>query len=283
MDSTTADRKGAGYKALLAVGALASIAVFLATFLMSAPAVTAVAAAAGTSKTIAWAMVPSVDGLMITGTVVFISRQLRRGSVKYPLTVLLAGIGLSVVCNALHSQHAGGQTLNLKGWAPVVSAIPAVAMALSFHLIADMIKDWLTPSMAAREAAETPAVAPSQTTAETIPALSQTPAETASETTAETIPAASQTPAETTSETRPRRRKTAAETPAETVKAPPLRELLRPLLAADPTLAAPELAERLDRGNTGGLRQTRTAVLLDLAAEGVIEMPAELRPRAVGE
>jgi hypothetical protein len=133
-----------GRKALVVVGVLGAIAVNIAAFMLSADAINAVAEAAGISKNIAWAMVAAVDGLMVTGTVVFIANKLRGRSVVYPLCVLGSGVLLSIICNALHAKAGGGHVIKLSNNAKMgVSAIPAVSLALSFHLIADMVKDSL--------------------------------------------------------------------------------------------------------------------------------------------
>jgi hypothetical protein len=144
MDPEKTPDKTTGRQVLVVVGVLGAIAVNIAAFMLSADAINAVAVAAGISKKIAWAMVAAVDGLMVTGTVVFIANKLRGRSVTYPLAVLGSGVLLSIWCNALHAKAGGGHIVHLGSNAKMgVSAIPAVSLALSFHLIADMVKDSL--------------------------------------------------------------------------------------------------------------------------------------------
>jgi Protein of unknown function (DUF2637) len=282
---------GGGRKALTVVGVLGAIAVNIAAFVLSAAAITAVAEAAGMDHRIAWAMVAAVDGLMITGTVVFIANKLRGRSVWYPLTVLGAGVLLSIVCNALHAKAGGGHVVHLDENAKMgVSAIPAVSLALSFHLIADMVKDSLGVSRAPSGDRQTGRLdnvtRPRQTLSGGPQTLVQTPPPVASQTvsappaqTSQTAPPrqqpdADQTPPEAPTQTpsaRPvkpaqtARRRPAKTAPEPVAKLVPIdRGKVRELLADNRDMSAADLARELGRPNTGTLRTVRAAVLAEL-------------------
>lgn len=267
---------GSGRKALTVVGVLGAIAVNIAAFMLSADAINAVAEAAGISKGIAWAMVAAVDGLMVTGTVVFIANKLRGRSVAYPLTVLASGVLLSIICNALHAKAGGGHVVKLDGGAKMaVSAIPAVSLALSFHLIADMVKDSL--GVAKTASSDASQERPSDASSERHPVTSPPSVSQASGKTLPEMPA--KTPERTSAE-RPRTpRKTAPAKPKKTATtaAPDTRAKVRELLKASPDMTGADLA-RACGGTPGGYWRTlRNKVIAELIADG--ELPSV---RAVG-
>jgi hypothetical protein len=277
---TTDTPKGGGRKALTVVGVLGAIAVNIAAFMLSADAITTVAKAAGISPHIAWAMVLSVDGMMLTGTVVFVTRKIMGRSATYPAIVLAAGVLLSVVCNALHAKASGGQMVHLDGnTRAVVSAIPAASLAFSFHLIADMIKDALgahpkdvSADTSLEVSAERPSARLPEVSVERLPSVSRTPAQTPAI-------ASPQTPERVSAE----RPKTARQTaPAKTKKTPTAsatdtRAKARELLKANPDMNGNQLAAALKLEPSGHVRTMRRKLLAELTDAG--EIP---RMRAVG-
>jgi hypothetical protein len=265
---------------LFVIGVLGAVAVNVSAFMLSADAITTVAKASGISATIAWALVLAIDGLMTTGTVVFVVRKLQGEPVMYPLVVLGAGVILSIICNALHANASGGGHLDLdKNTKMAVSAIPAVSLFLSFHLIADMIKGNLQGGTATGEADQTPSgehraehpeaarqtpVTVSgqdrpdtgQTTGQTPPAVpGQTPPAASAPTPAARVAKPVQTP-------RPKTREEAGEPISKLV--PIDRGKVRELLLADRDMTAGGLARKLGRTNTGTLRTIRTEILAEL-------------------
>lgn len=245
---------GGGRKALTVVGVLGAIAVNIAAFVLSADAITTVAKAAGISPSIAWAMVLSVDGMMLTGTVVFVTRKIMGRSAKYPGIVLAAGVLLSVACNALHAKATGGQIVHLGGnTRAAVSAIPAASLAFSFHLIADMVKDSLgmhaqIPSADVPVAVE---AIPEDTLRETLKdTLKDAPKK-------DTVKTPRQTP-----------RKTVAKTPA--ASSGDTRVKARKLLKANPDMNGNELAAALGKEASGYIRTLRNKTLAELAEAGEI-------------
>lgn len=274
--------------ALIVVGVLGAIAVNIAAFVLSAAAITAVAEAAGISKKIAWVMVGAVDGLMITGTVVFIANKLRRRSVWYPLTVLAAGVLLSIVCNALHSKAGGGHVVQLGDKAKMaVSAIPAVSLALSFHLIADMVKEALGGHVKSEQepseeknitvpasdterspSARQPLSGPTQTFTRpdnqtTTPAASQTRQTSAPRTTPDRRSQTTTTrPSAARQTSRKETAKAAMEAPSKVV--PIDRDRVRALLLEDRDRTSADVAQALGRADTGTLRTVMKSIRAEL-------------------
>jgi hypothetical protein len=277
---TTDTPKGGGRKALTVVGVLGAIAVNIAAFMLSADAITTVAKAAGISPHIAWAMVLSVDGMMLTGTVVFVTRKIMGRSARYPGIVLAAGVLLSVICNALHAKASGGQMVHLDNNAKMgVSAIPAASLAFSFHLIADMVKDSLgghakTVSADASSGASV-TVSPErlpEVSVERLPSVPQPPAQTPAIASPQTPRRASVDRPKT-----PRQTATAAAEKTATTPAKDTRAKARELLKANPDMNGNQLATALKRKPSGYIRDMRTSVLAELRDAG--EIP---RVRALG-
>jgi hypothetical protein len=273
--------------ALFVIGVLGAVAVNVSAFMLSADAITTVAKASGISATIAWALVLAIDGLMTTGTVVFVVRRLAGEPVTYPLVVLGAGVVLSVICNALHAGSSGGHLILDDNTKMAVSAIPAVSLFLSFHLIADMIKGNLQHDSTtannprATSPGELVAQRPDTTpTPRTTPATDRphpnqapptAPVQTPAVAPVQTPPAAPvQTPA--TGAAKPvqtSRRRTRVESAEPISKLVPIdRGKVRELLADNPDMTAGDLAAALGRTNTGTLRTIRVETLAELNQPG---------------
>ncbi|MGH3377645.1 MAG: hypothetical protein ACRDP6_23230 [Actinoallomurus sp.] len=267
------------------IGVLGAVAVNISAFMLSADAITTVAKASGISDTIAWALVLAIDGLMTTGTVVFVVRKLQGEPVTYPLVVLGAGVVLSIICNALHANASGGHLDLDKNTKMAVSAIPAVSLFLSFHLIADMIKGNLQGDGTARgKADQTPS---GQPLAERPDIAVPTPQTVSSEHSPQPI----QTPPRAPVQTPPTRPVKPVQTPrrrAPKDSAEPISKLVpidrgkvRQLLADKPGMTAGDLAAALGRTNTGTLRTIRAETLAELeqadqtpaASDGQIATP----------
>lgn len=271
MDPEKTPEKKGGRQALVVVGVLGAIAVNIAAFMLSADAINAVAVAAGISKKIAWAMVAAVDGLMVTGTVVFIANKLRGRSVVYPLCVLGSGVALSIICNALHAKAGGGHLVQLGDNAKMaVSAIPAVSLALSFHLIADMVKDSLG-------IAETASVAPADERLPARPAsaLPDASVDASPGRVPERLPDAAQTPSETSARTRPQTPVKAAKKPPKKRAGPKLstRQQVRQILIESPEMSAADVARKLGRSPSGHMRTMCAELLSELIESGTIDAP----------
>jgi hypothetical protein len=266
--------KGSGRRTLTVVGVLGAIAVNIAAFMLSADAITTVAKAAGISASIAWAMVLSVDGMMLTGTVVFVTRKIMGRSARYPGIVLSAGVLLSVACNALHAKASGGHMVHLGGnTRAAVSAIPAASLAFSFHLIADMVKDSLGVTK------------PSSASFEALPERPSTPvferlSEVSFERPSQRLPETPEKTPERPSVARPKTpRKTptpaARKTPAKPAK--DTRTEARKILKANPDMPAAEVARQLGKKPSGYMRTMCADVLQELRDAG--EIPSV---RAIG-
>lgn len=282
MDTEKTPDKSTGRQVLVVVGVLGAIAVNIAAFMLSADAINAVAVAAGISKRISWAMVAAVDGLMVTGTVVFIANKLRGRSVVYPLCVLAAGVLLSIICNALHAKAGGGHVIQLDSKAKMaVSAIPAVSLALSFHLIADMVKDSL--GLTEKASAEAPIAAPA---APPVQAPVGAPVAPPVGRLSERLPDASQAPAEAPAAPpvkapgsapvgRPKQaRTTAAKKSSKATKltADEARAKAWELLKKNPDMSAPALAVELGKSPTSGhVRDMKAKLLQELRDAGELQ------------
>lgn len=136
-----------------------TIVVVAAAFALSFNAISSVGRMAGVDESIAWLMPVCIDGAIIVGTVAWLWKHIHNGGrgtiaerlrvVAYPATVVLAGTIVSVWLNATHAQyHRPGvsATRSLdEAAAMVVSALPAVFLAVIVHLVADLISN-LVPS-----------------------------------------------------------------------------------------------------------------------------------------
>jgi hypothetical protein len=266
--------------ALFVIGVLGAVAVNISAFMLSADAITTVAKASGISATIAWALVLAIDGLMTTGTVVFVVRKLQGEPVTYPLVVLGAGVTLSIICNALHANASGGHLDLDKNTKMAVSAIPAVSLFLSFHLIADMIKGNLQGGgTATGEADQTPS---GERRAERPDTAVQTPQTVSSEHRPQPVqtppPVPVQTPAARPAKPVQTPRRRAPKDSAEPIsKLVPIdRGKVRELLADNPDMTAGDLAAALGRTNTGTLRTIRAETLAELDQAGQTPAAADV-------
>jgi hypothetical protein len=137
------------------VAAAGTSAVVVAGFTLSFDAISKVAIAAYIRPDWAWLMPVSIDGAMAVATVTAVVMKKLGRSAAYPWLVVLVGAGISVACNATHAYLQGGEVQLPAGAAAAVSAIPAVQLALSVHLLV-----LLALALAGRfEVAATPAVA----------------------------------------------------------------------------------------------------------------------------
>lgn len=143
-----------GLAALIVVVGL--VAVISAGFALSFDAIGAVGRASGMRSDLAWLLPAAVDGAMAVGTVTaVVVRRLRRSTV-YPWTVVLVNTTISVACNGLHAYEGATMTLPTS-IAVAVSAVPAVNLALSVHLLVllvDALADALLQQTTIRIAGE---------------------------------------------------------------------------------------------------------------------------------
>jgi len=117
------------------VAALGTLAVIAAGFALSFDAIRSVGISAGVSPDIAWLLPVSIDGAMMVATITAIVLRFGDRVVVYPWLVVIVGVVVSVLCNAAHARIKGG-TLDLPpDVAMGVSAIPAVTLFLSVHLL----------------------------------------------------------------------------------------------------------------------------------------------------
>jgi hypothetical protein len=129
------------------VAGVGTLAVAVTSFSLSFDALTAVAKAAHIRHEIAWMLAVAVDGAMLVATVsaLVMGRMGRTGKeLWYPWTVVIAGVLISIACNAVHAVGdlgpRGEILLKLNDWQrAAISAIPAVMLAASVHLLATLI------------------------------------------------------------------------------------------------------------------------------------------------
>lgn len=121
------------------IAAAGTLGVTAGGFALSFDAITAVATAAHVRPDLAWLMPVTIDGPMAIATVVALILHRLGRSPLYPWLVVLAGTGVSIVCNALHASMGGRLELDPRA-AMLVSAIPAVMLALSVHLLVVLVE-----------------------------------------------------------------------------------------------------------------------------------------------
>lgn len=123
------------------VAAVGALAVTIAGFALSFDAIRAVGQAAHMRADWAWLLPVSVDGAMAVATVAaVVLHRLTGKTAWYPWTVVLVGAAISVACNGLHATGKQGQPLELAAEIRfAVSAIPAVMLAMSVHLLVVLI------------------------------------------------------------------------------------------------------------------------------------------------
>lgn len=126
------------------VATLGTLGVIAAAFALSYDAIANVATASGMNPSLAWLLPVAIDGAMCVAAVVAVLLRLAGRSGWYPWVVTLAGVAVSVACNALHARPvvAGVATAPLTlsvTTARAVSAIAAVALAASVHLLITLV------------------------------------------------------------------------------------------------------------------------------------------------
>jgi hypothetical protein len=112
--------------------------VITAGFALSFDSIRAVGRAVGVRGDWAWLLPAAIDGAMAVATVTaVVVRRLGRPT-AYAWTVVLTNSGISIACNALHAWM--GDSLNLPGAIAMgISAIPALNLALSVHLLVVLV------------------------------------------------------------------------------------------------------------------------------------------------
>jgi hypothetical protein len=123
------------------LASVGTLAVTAAGFTLSFDAIRAVAVAAHIRPSWAWMMPVAVDGSMAVATVVAIVLYKITGKHRaYPWLVLAVGILVSMASNGLHATGELGAPVELETSVRVaVATVPAVMLALSFHLLATLV------------------------------------------------------------------------------------------------------------------------------------------------
>lgn len=115
-----------------------ALAVVVASFTLSFDGLRAVAITAGIRKDWAYLMPVSIDGAMATATVVaIVMYYATRRHAIYPWVVLMTGVAVSIAGNGLHSMASDKPMDTEVRFA--VATVPAVMLALSFHLLAKLV------------------------------------------------------------------------------------------------------------------------------------------------
>jgi len=141
MDAAETPRLDGKLVTMIAVAVFALTAVVVGAFVLSFDAITAVSEAAHVDDGLSWLMPVSVDGAMTVGTMAALVLKMLKKGTGYAWFVVLAGVAISVACNALHATQSSGATVKLTPFqSGAVSAIPAVALALSLHLLIILIE-----------------------------------------------------------------------------------------------------------------------------------------------
>ncbi|MEU5946332.1 DUF2637 domain-containing protein [Micromonospora sp. NPDC047465] len=125
------------------VASAGTIAVTVAGFALSYDAIRAVGIASRIRTEWAWLLPVSVDGAMAVGTIAaVVLRRMTGKTAVYPWVVVLIGAAISIACNGLHAiPPAGAELVIPERWVRfAVSAIPAVMLALSVHLLVTLVE-----------------------------------------------------------------------------------------------------------------------------------------------
>jgi hypothetical protein len=120
------------------VAGVGLIAVISAGFALSFDAIRTVGRASGIRDGWVWLLPAAIDGAMAVVTVTAVVVRRLGNSTAYPWTVVLANAAISVSCNALHA-YAGGSMVLPVAVAMAVSAVPAINLALSVHLLVALV------------------------------------------------------------------------------------------------------------------------------------------------
>lgn len=112
-----------------------TLAVTAAGFALSFDAIRAVGRAAYIRAEWGWLLPVAIDGAIATAMVTAVVLRFLGRSTWYPWLVVIVGAAVSISCNAVHAYLEGG-AVRLPPWAAMtVSAIPAVTLALSVHML----------------------------------------------------------------------------------------------------------------------------------------------------
>ncbi|MGK5737294.1 DUF2637 domain-containing protein [Micromonospora sp. URMC 103] len=125
------------------VASAGTLAVAVAGFALSYDAIRAVGIASRIRTEWAWLLPVSVDGAMAVATIAAVVLRRMTGSTAwYPWAVVLVGAGISIACNGLHAIPPAGAALVIEESQVrfAVSAIPAVMLALSVHLLVTLVE-----------------------------------------------------------------------------------------------------------------------------------------------
>lgn len=126
----------------ITAGAIASVGIIAVTsggFALSFDAIRTVARAAHINAQLDWMFPVTIDGAMAVASVTAIVLKGLSRRPWYPWIVVIANVLISVGCNALHAYQGGGEKPLPGSWAMVVSAIPALNLALSLHLAIELV------------------------------------------------------------------------------------------------------------------------------------------------
>ena len=123
------------------LAAACTAVVFVAAFAISWESLRVLALSAGIRPLLAPLYPLTIDAVMSTGTVAAVA--LRSAPLRtrlYTWALIAAGIAVSVLGNAVHSQALGG-VLVLPWWAAAAaSAVPALSLAASLHLLVIVLR-----------------------------------------------------------------------------------------------------------------------------------------------
>lgn len=249
------------------VAAAGTMAVVTAGFTLSFDAIRRVAIASYIRHDWAWLMPVAVDGSMAVATVTAIVMRRLGRSARYPWLVVFVGAAISILCNAAHASTKGG-TLRLPEIAAMaVSAIPALNLALSVHLLVMLaltVAQRQEHQVPATTAAQIPAVMPTQPPVYIPP---QVPPQAHAEAPAEARP---ELQAEDPAELRPapRRRPSSARSRKKTTRrsAAETRQLAEELQIQFPRATKAEIAGKLGISDRA-LRQALNVATANAAAE----------------
>ena len=124
------------------LAAACTAVVFVAAFAISWESLRVLALAAGIRPLLAPLFPLTVDAVMVTGTVAAVALRSARWRIRaYTWLMVTAGIGVSVLGNAVHSS-AHDEVLSLPLWAAAAaSAVPALSLAASLHLFVLVLRD----------------------------------------------------------------------------------------------------------------------------------------------
>jgi hypothetical protein len=259
------------------VATAGTIAVAVAGFALSFDAIRSVAQASHIRASIAWMYPVTVDGSMAVATVVAVVLHRMARPVWYPWLVVSWGVLVSIGCNGLHA-YQGGSGVLPPAWAVVVSAVPAVNLALSVHLLVTLVE-----AVAQRAADATPTA-----TAEATPARQQAavPGDTAATSAATAGRQDDVVPGDSERDTTPAAAATPAATPAATADTADNdsgddTDATTPT-TPEATPAVPQRASRSDRTTTQRRQPTRQRTTSERVREAVARDP-DATPKSVAK